>query len=492
MAKRRRRKKTRATKFFFGFIVLAAIAALLAVLLLWHPNHGPSRHAIARGTPAATILFTCDLRGRLTPRTCEEGTLGGIARIATLFAQWAGERPDCVIADVGNATAGSHPEAKTINPLACQALDALGTAVVNCGTHEAALPHDQLKGLASDLRKFTMISANLIDAATGNTVFPAHHIVAVAGTRVAFIGLVHATALGKGLRLIEPEDALRAALTAIGDDADLVVVLAYLPPDKIYDLAGKFDAVNIFLGGNAQASSAPYETVRDAFIAYLGDDGAAVGSLHASFPRTGRPVATGTIRRLGDDLADADATKPILAKFTQAIPPAKRPGADHDPKMPCTASFVGSDVCKLCHISEYYSWQATAHAGAYVTLLQNKKHHDPTCLPCHVAGYRMPDGYDTRLQAVANEKDPKKRQSRQRGLDALKNVGCESCHGGARRHVAVALRDRTAAAKTPYQRPDISTHNCTRCHTPARPCLPKNTADPYSEQDYLVKIKHWQ
>jgi len=491
MVRRRRRKKSRTPKIIFGLVVLLAIAAL-ATVLLWGSKHGPAHHAVARGTPTVTLLYTADLQGRLTPTPCEEGSLGGIARIATLFGQWQAEFPNCIVVDAGNASVPPGGDAKTINPFACQALDMLGAAVVNCGPNEAALPQDQLKDLAADIRKYTMVSANLLDAASGNTIFAPSHTLAVGGTRVTFVGLVQTSRLGTGLRLLEPEDALRSTLATLDTDADLVVVLACLPPATIYDLARKFPKVRAFIGGDAQASSAPYENVANSLVAYLGERGYAAGCLHASFPTKGRPVATGIIRRLDPELADAPAVKPLVERFTAAVPPAKRPDAANDPKIPCTASFVGSDVCKLCHISEYYSWQARAHAGAYVTLLQGKKQTDTTCLPCHVTGYHMPNGYDTKLNAVTNEKDPKKKQDNQRALDTLKNVGCESCHGGARRHVAVALKDRTQAAKTPYQRPEVSTRSCSRCHTGVRPCLPKGTTDPYSAQDYLDKIKHWQ
>ncbi len=63
-----------------------------------------------------TLFYTCDIRGRLVPAACEEGELGGVARMATLFRQWAAGGPDAILVDAGNATAGGHPQgAEAIN-----------------------------------------------------------------------------------------------------------------------------------------------------------------------------------------------------------------------------------------------------------------------------------------------------------------------------------------------------------------------------------------
>jgi hypothetical protein len=206
--------------------------------------------------------------------------------------------------------------------------------------------------------------------------------------------------------------------------------------------------------------------------------------------------------------------------------------------MACTSSFVASEVCRICHISEFYSWQATDHAGAYVTLLQKDKHQDATCLPCHVSGYTMPGGYAEaladlqkaqkaarklelqrslatlepdspkraalekqlaelqpieaeELAKLSPEELDKKLRTLKNAVDARKGVGCENCHGGARRHVAVALKDRTAIARAPYQRPGVSARDCSRCHHDRRPCLPADEADPFESEVYLKRIQHW-
>jgi len=561
MARRHKRVKRLIGRILLGVVVLAVLGAVVTVILS-HPGGG---RPLKRGAPVAALYYSCGLGGKLAPCGCEEGQLGGIARMHGLVSQWREDRADAFIVDVGNATVGGHPKAEAINRLSLDALDLLGCAVVNCGDNEVVLPRDQL-GALGEGRKLRMISASITDAASGETVFPAYHIEARGGVQVAFIGLVRndmdPTRIGKGLRLLEPEDALFAALNAIGDKADLIVVLAYLPPDQIYDLARKYAKVNIFLGGQAGATSASHELVRHvvvkraasakpgeqaakrtitySIVAYLGDQGLSVGRLDAAFPKGKMPVVDAMVRVLDDTTPESDKGKELAERFLDTAAPSP-PGSTLDPKMPCTSSFVAAEVCKLCHINAFYSWQDTDHAGAYVTLLQRHEHTNPTCLACHVTGYTMPGGYTARLaeleraQAATKKRELEQALKRlvgdddaarrreiqkqleslkdvalhpfdalddealakrvgalQRAVDALKNVGCENCHGGGRRHVGVALKDRSAIDRTPYQRADASARNCIRCHNPERPCVPEGEADAFDAAEYLKSIQHWR
>ncbi|MFW6163986.1 MAG: multiheme c-type cytochrome, partial [Planctomycetota bacterium] len=199
----------------------------------------------------------------------------------------------------------------------------------------------------------------------------------------------------------------------------------------------------------------------------------------------------------------------------------------------------------------FYSWQAGPHGGSYATLLQRYAEleqagkapdqrftDNPQCLGCHVTGYAMPAGFadkqaeldqaqaaarkrrlERKLQALKPDDAQRAEVEEQlaelkqrdlgpfatlegteldeqietlaRALDARKHVGCECCHGGGRRHVAVAIPDRSAVANTPYQRDPASARSCERCHNGQRPCLPKGQADPFDRAAYLKKIQHW-
>ncbi|MBM4039343.1 MAG: hypothetical protein FJ290_12585 [Planctomycetes bacterium] len=455
------------------------------------------------GTPQLSLFYSCDIEGRLAPYICEEGALGGVARVATVFDAWAKDRPYRILADVGNSTLRAHEAAESVNAFTFKALDRLGYDVVNCGDNEATLSLDELRALGKE-RRFKLISANLVRADTRAPIFPTHHILRRGGLRVALIGILREDILpkhpGKGVRLISPDAALKSTINVVKNSADVIVVLAFLPTEEIHELARKHTEVHIFLGGLTPVSSPPYEVggpraLPSSIVSYLGDQGCTVACLDCSFPKDRLPLVTGRATLLDKGVASDPAFAGLIAEFTAALSGKPLPGATQDPTMPCTSSHVGSDVCKLCHIKEFYSWQKTDHAGAYVTLLQKGKHKDPACLTCHTTGYRQPGGFDPNKPLEpekSTETDALSATRARRSQDPVKGVGCECCHGGSRHHLAIGLRDRVAARATPLLRTETSRENCIRCHNGARPCLEAGATDTYDRGEYMAKIKHWR
>ena len=118
----------------------------------------------------------------------------------------------------------------------------------------------------------------------------------------------------------------------------------------------------------------------------------------------------------------------------------------------------------------------------------------------------MPGGYD--LGAPPDEEQPEKAAKppekpekpekevdplkAARKQDPLKGVGCECCHGGSRRHLGIALKDRFATAKSPFLRTTSARRNCRRCHNADRPCLEAGASEPFEPSGYFQDIKHWE
>ena len=90
-------------------------------------------------------------------------------------------------------------------------------------------------------------------------------------------------------------------------------------------------------------------------------------------------------------------------------------------------AYVGSKKCKMCHIKEYKSWEATNMAKAFDVLKPGERSDakskagldpakdyttDATCVKCHVTGYGESGGF-TDVESTPD----------------LVGVGCEMCHG---------------------------------------------------------------
>jgi len=97
-------------------------------------------------------------------------------------------------------------------------------------------------------------------------------------------------------------------------------------------------------------------------------------------------------------------------------------------------AYVGSKKCKMCHLKEYKSWEATKMAQSFDNLKPGERAEakkaagldpdkdyttDVTCLPCHTTGYGQPGGF------VDIATTPE-----------LAGAGCETCHGAGGTYIA--------------------------------------------------------
>jgi hypothetical protein len=113
---------------------------------------------------------------------------------------------------------------------------------------------------------------------------------------------------------------------------------------------------------------------------------------------------------------------------------------------PADAKYVGGNKCQACHATQHRTWQKEKHAKAFASLLPDEV-KNPECVKCHVTGYGKPGGF------TSEEATP-----------ALKNVGCEACHGPGSAHIEAA---KNAPETGDWDKKNINTPtNCVQCHNP--------------------------
>jgi hypothetical protein len=153
------------------------------------------------------------------------------------------------------------------------------------------------------------------------------------------------------------------------------------------------------------------------------------------------------------------------------------------------AEFVGAGKCKKCHLPAFKSWEKLKHAHAMDTLKPgnateakakfkldpNKDYSkDETCLPCHTTGYGKPGGF-----ALATDEGGAKK------MEAMANVGCESCHGAGGKYLD--LHDEIMKSKRKYKQEEMraagsvipTAEVCMTCHNEKSP-----TFDPAKKFDF--------
>ena len=430
-------------KRLIAVVLLGAIC--IGVWFAWSHRGPAPDHPI-------TVSLTGDIRGRLVPCGCFTGQLGGLTRIATMIG--AAPQDTTLKLDIGDALAGTADYERIKLGYIHRALGHLGFDAANLGHREASLSAEQLRGLGKE-SPVPLLSANLLDAATGAPIAKTHVIVKKGGWRIAIVGVmdarIAAESLGAGLRMDAAENSIARILPSLKSQADFRVLLAFTDEATLHTLARTFPEFDLVLGGKVTQPAQRIEHEGRTAIFYVTNESRAFGSMSITLQSTGRmSVGNSDVRLVHDRIAEDKAVADIAKNYRDQIrrvrldvdDPSKA-GDDFIPGVRVAATFSGSDSCAKCHPGADKAWRGTGHARAFSTLVKSGADADPNCIACHTVGFGTPGGYRREFAATK-----------------LVDVGCESCHGPGSRHVAARL---TGDAEAGRLRP-LASGDCQRCH----------------------------
>ncbi|MCG3121616.1 MAG: hypothetical protein ALAOOOJD_04812 [bacterium] len=264
---------------------------------------------------------------------------------------------------------------------------------------------------------------------------------------------------GQALEPKDPKIFLQQQLEVLQQKkADMIAVIYHGPASEALPLRQSFPAVDLWLisHGVYQPMAQVQTNDTGALVVGPGDRGREVGLI--TLEKGGARKATFSQIILDSRIPDSPRAAPIQERFLQRSQAAMAPPAEQSqpqpspPQPPAPAqppaptsnglsgnSFVGSEVCRLCHEDIYNKWKASKHAHALETLVQKKESTNPECLRCHTVGF----GEETGYEAKANQ-------------PYLAAVGCETCHGRAGYHVRADDQTNNFTKTTPA--------TCVRCH----------------------------
>ena len=393
----------------------------------------PSRETSSR---SAFLVVSGDTGGWITPCGCAANQSGGLLRRGTYLADLR-SKGDVVYVDVGGAAGGSSEYHKVKFEAILAGEARMNVAAHNVGKSELAMGAAYLRDAAKK-SAVPLISANVLDAATGQPLFDAHRVLDMAGKTLAIVGVISPKYAASGVRVTEPRQAVLAAIAPIKGTYQSLIVLAYLPDDELQQLAAALPEADAVIGGPTGQAMAPKQ-VGPTLLASATNKGKFLVQLEAK-PEGGW---AGSIAEMGPKLADhPDQTanvKAYLAALAKRDFTAQESGLA--PLLPADAPasyrVAGSATCLACHSDDHTAWAASKHAHAWEALEQKQFHVDPYCMQCHTTAFGLPGGFESHRR-TAN----------------LIGVGCESCHGPSQAHA---------------QRPSVRTtfaasDQCVRCH----------------------------
>lgn len=126
---------------------------------------------------------------------------------------------------------------------------------------------------------------------------------------------------------------------------------------------------------------------------------------------------------------------------------AKNNGVKAQTSLQIFSNMAGWQACQSCHKQQTAFWQQTDHAKAWQTLVDRKQQFNPECVICHVTLPTYDQETVTGQNLLAGLKEE------------FKTIGCETCHGPAKKHSQEPDRHRPL-------KPNLQI--CLNCHTPER------------------------
>lgn len=394
----------------------------------------------SNGSPSTrpvVVLVSGDTAGWITPCGCTSNQSGGMPRRASYVAD-VRKGAEVLYADAGGAPGGASDYDRLKFEAILRGEAAMGVSAHNVGGPEAALGAKYLTDLAA---RAPLVTANVRDS-VGHLLAPAIRVASVGGRRIAFAGVLSPKFATRDLRVDEPRSALLAAIPAVRNQYDALVVLAYLPEDELQELAAALPEADAIVGGPTGQTLAPRRvgptlltsaTNKGKFLARLDVPAALPGEWNGSIVEldakwADEPAQVKNVAQYLADLAKRDFAA-SQTNFSQ--------GAVNAAALPANYRVAGSQACAGCHAPSFKLWKATGHASAWAVLEAKHSHVDPACQVCHTTGYGLPGGFSSVAQGAE-----------------FVAVGCESCHGPSQAHVT------QPTVHTPYAARD----QCTRCH----------------------------
>ena len=424
--------------------------------------HGCSRKEASRTPPETfTVFYTCDTRGHIEPCGCTSGMAGGLGRRATYLT---GDQPtDYLLVDAGDVTAGGRAWEKLEFEYLLKGYQTMGYHAVNLGARELSLGAEGLQSMLTYCGN--LVSANVVGQDRSPICQPYVVVELSNGFRCGITGVVDdemaPEALGPGLEVLAPAEALAGVLPIMQGKVDYIVLLAFADELKMKALAQQFFEVDLIVGGQVQKASAEAVIENRSAIVYNTDKGKAVGRLDVTWGKDEGWIFRNRFKTLEESMTPDTRFVELIEQFKQELKVQDfRPVKDDVDGLSSIAAgrktgapYAGPESCKACHPTAYAVWFKTKHAHAFATLEAKGHQYNPRCLICHTVGYMEADGY-------VNE----------RLTPALTNVSCEACHGP--RDPCPQDTDGAAVAV-----------DCTRCHD-------AENSPEFDKASYMWEIAH--
>ena len=211
--------------------------------------------------------------------------MGGLARRASLIEQTRDSVEGALlVVDSGNTLMGDPLSLRSEGRVIVHAMNAMGYDALGVGTGELMKGPEVLRQRIGEAT-FPVLSANMVDRASGEPVLEPYAIIERGGVRFGVIGITDASALQglesswPGVTILEAKQTLSRYVPEIDSQVDLIVVLARMGSQDAASLAYGVPGIDVIVGGNERYVVTEPQTTGDTLYVQSGHDGEWLGRL---------------------------------------------------------------------------------------------------------------------------------------------------------------------------------------------------------------------
>ena len=186
------------------------------------------------GPCSITLLYNASVHGEIDDCGCKSKPLGGVARRAALVDQLCASSSNRLLIDGGNLFGKPGSEGRAQTEFLCAQTAAMGYEVFGVGASEFVYGLEFLRAMERQ-HGFAYTSANLVDAETGDLLFPPYQIVKEQGIKVGFLSVMDPALELKdesgpieGVTIGSPLKAVEQVLPELREQVDLVILVSNL------------------------------------------------------------------------------------------------------------------------------------------------------------------------------------------------------------------------------------------------------------------------
>jgi len=371
-----------------------------------------------------------------------------------------------LLLDSGNFSDNPTPVGERKTAALLEAMVDLGYAAVNVGERDVRQGWDEFVRRTEEV-DLPFLSANLVRKDNQAPLMPAYQVVEARSAdgkktvKVGVVGVLRYNPVflkpgpdGSQMAVSHPTERVQQAVDALEKEKpELIVLLGALHRDDARRIVREVAGIDVVVGSYGGLFTTEREQEGETWILYSGNQGKRIGSTRIDLAEGGGVAEQVTKIHVMTDIYPADSE---MLEFVYSVPVDPPAAASSAAVAPSAGPFVGSTMCRTCHLSEFEQWSATPHAGALKTLQAQGKTREAECVQCHATGVGSTGGF--------------------RGPGAtpgLANVGCESCHGPGAYHSRAPAKGYGT----------VTVASCTGCHDV------KNSPK-FDYYTYLPRISH--